>query len=308
MFVRNATRAGILLVLALVFNAVAVAATPRDRTAPTAPTNLRITATGPTSVSLAWNASKDNSANWWYCVQRSGLGCFRVNPPQTTFTHPSLWPGATYTFSVVALDAAGNRSSPSNAVTFTTPADTTPPSAPVLSTTSVVPTRISLTWTRSVDNATQVNYTLLVDGSPQGANLIGFQGLTVPYLEPSSTHVFQVIARDSFGNAASSNVLEVTTPAATDTTPPTAPGNLRLSSEASPPEAWLDWDAATDDSDPSSAILYEVYVNGTRASTGIGHVEDIVYCEGTGPNTIAVRAIDTSGNASAFSNEIVFVC
>jgi hypothetical protein len=49
-------------------------------------------------------------------------------------------------------------------------------------------------------------------------------------------------------------------------------------------------------------------VNGTRASAGIGNVDDIVYCTANGPNTIAVRAIDTSGNASPFSNEIVFVC
>jgi hypothetical protein len=49
-------------------------------------------------------------------------------------------------------------------------------------------------------------------------------------------------------------------------------------------------------------------VNGTRASTGIGNIEDIVYCVDTGPNTIAVRAIDTSGNVSPFSNEIVFDC
>jgi hypothetical protein len=49
-------------------------------------------------------------------------------------------------------------------------------------------------------------------------------------------------------------------------------------------------------------------VNGVRASTGIGLVEDIVYCTETGPNTIAVRAIDTSGNVSPFSNELVFAC
>lgn len=51
-----------------------------------------------------------------------------------------------------------------------------------------------------------------------------------------------------------------------------------------------------------------MYVNGALASTGIGDVEDIVYCTDSGPNTIAVRAIDTSGNVSPFSNEIVFVC
>jgi chitodextrinase len=270
--------------------------------------NLRITASGPTSVTLAWDAASNSSSNWWYCVQSSGAGCFRVNPPQTTFTHPSLWPGTTYTFTVITVDSNGHRSAPSNAVTYTTPPDTTPPSAPVLSTTSVFPVRIGLSWTESVDNRTQVGYTLLVDGSPFFADLVGYRSIVVPYLSPSSTHAFQVVARDYFGNRAESNVLTVTTPAASEAIPPTAPTNLRLSSESSPPEAWLDWDAASDNFDPPSELLYEVFVNGVRASTSIGRVDDIVYCTETGPNTIAVRAIDTSGNVSPFSNEIVFVC
>src|SRR5215208_6538523 len=92
---------------------------PGDASAPSTPTNLRITATGPTSLSLTWDASTDNSSNWWYCVQSGSAGCFRVDPPQTTFTHPSLWPGTTYTFSVYAVDAVGNRSGNSNTVTYT---------------------------------------------------------------------------------------------------------------------------------------------------------------------------------------------
>jgi hypothetical protein len=42
--------------------------------------------------------SSDNSANWWYCVQVDGAGCYRVNPPQTTFTHPKLAPDRTTTW------------------------------------------------------------------------------------------------------------------------------------------------------------------------------------------------------------------
>jgi Fibronectin type III domain len=309
MFVRNAALATMLLVAALLFTTAAAGAPAKRPTPPsTGPTNLRITASGPTSVSLAWDAAKNSSTNWWYCVQTSGAGCFRVNPPQTTFTHPSLWPGTTYTFTVITVDSTGHRSAPSNAVTYTTPPDTTAPTAPVLSTTSVFPIRIGLAWTESVDNRTQVGYTLLVDGSPFFADLVGYRSIVVPYLSPSSTHVFQVVARDYFGNAAESNVLTVTTPPATEATPPSAPTNLRLSSESFPPEAWLDWDAASDNFDPPSELLYEVYVNGARASTGIGRVDDIVYCTETGPNTIAVRAMDTSGNVSPFSNEIVFVC
>ena len=119
----------------------------RDRTPPTTPANLRITSTTATTVSLAWDASSDNSSNFWYCVQTNGDGCIRVNPPQTTFTRSQLLPERTHTFAVYALDAAGNRSANSNTVSYTTPPDTRPPSPPpVLSTTAVAPTTISLTW------------------------------------------------------------------------------------------------------------------------------------------------------------------
>ncbi len=217
MFVRNAALATMLLVLALLFTSAAAGAPAKTPTSPKGPTNLRITASGPTSVSLAWDAATGgNSTNWWYCVQSGGAGCFRVNPPQTTFTHPSLWPGTTYTFTVITVDSNGHRSAPSNAVTYTTPPDTTPPTAPELRTTSVFPTRVGLSWTASVDNRTQVSYTLLVDGSPYFGGFIGYRSIVIPYLAPSSTHVFKVVARDSFGNASESNVLTVPTPPATE--------------------------------------------------------------------------------------------
>src|SRR3954470_16348839 len=201
----------------------------RDRTPPTTPTNLVIIASGPTSLSLAWTKSSGGS-NFWYCVQSGGQGCFRVDPPTTSFTHPALWPGTTYAFSVVTVDANGNRSGSSNTVRYTTPADVTPPSPPpVLSATAVYPMRISLTWTASKDNATQVYYTLLKDGLPQLVNVIGDGSLTVLDLSPSTTYEFVVEARDAFGNLTRSNTLFVTTTAPSDTVPPTVPANLRLS-------------------------------------------------------------------------------
>ena len=305
MFVRNAALATMLLVSALLFTSAAPAA--KNPTSPKAPTNLRITASSDTSVSLAWDPVTTGGTNWWYCVQSSGLGCFRVDPPRTTTTVP-VWPGNTYTYTVITVSSSGQRSAASNAVTFTAPADTTPPSAPELSTTAVFPARIHLSWTASTDR-TQVSYTLFVDGSPYPSGLLGWNSVVIPYLAPSSTHVFKVVARDYFGNTSESNTLTVTTPPATESIPPTAPTNLRLSPETSAPEIWLDWDAASDNFDPSGQLLYEVWVAGVRASTVIGgHTDEIVYCQVTGENTIAVRAIDTSGNISPFSNEIVFVC
>jgi Fibronectin type III domain len=307
MSVRRTALATTVLALSLVL-AAASGAGPRDRTAPTTPTNLRITASGPDSISLAWNASTDNSSNWWYIVQGCG-GTIRVDPPRTTFTN-KLGPGRTYTCSVYAVDAAGNRSGTSNVVTHATPPDTTPPTAPTISANGVWPTRVAVSWTQSKDNASQVWYTLLVDGSPYGADLIGYRGVTVIDLAPAAEHTFKVTVRDNVGNSAESNTLTVSTPAVTDTVAPSAPTDLRLSSESSPPEAWLDWTQSTDDTDPQSQILYRVFVNGELAgeSTTIGYGSTITYCRTEGVNRIVLRAVDTSGNVSAPSNEILFNC
>lgn len=170
------------------------------------------------------------------------------------------------------------------------------------------PTRISVAWTASVDNVSEVAYTLFVDGSPCWVCQTGSRTATAMDLSPSTTYVFRVTASDQSGNVAESNVLSVTTPAVTDTVPPTVPANLRLSSESTPPEIWLDWDQSTGNSDPQSQIRYELFINGDLDHSIIGYGETITYCHGEGPNAIVIRAVDTSGNASAFSNEIIFDC
>jgi hypothetical protein len=223
-----------------------------------------------------------------------------------------LWPQTTYTCFVYAVNAAGHRSANSNSVSYTTPADTTPPSPPpTLTATRVVPTWISVEWTVSKDNVSQVWYTLLVDGSPYVWDAIGLQFYTVMHLAPSTTHVLQVTARDAFGNTAHGNVLSVTTPPKTDFTPPTAPSNLTLGFQSTEgEEAWLNWTQSSDDSDPQSLILYDVYLNGVRNNDGVfGYGSTVTYCgEETGPTTIVVKAVDTNGNVSAPSNEILFQC
>jgi chitodextrinase len=305
MSIRRTALVTSLLVLPFVIGATTAPAARGP--SPKGPTNLRITASTATSASLAWDAASSKSSNWWYCVQRDGQGCFRVDPPKTTWTFPNLWPGTTFNWSVVAIDANGNRSTPSNTVTYTTPPDTTAPTAPTLSVAGVWPTRIAVAWTRSTDT-TQVFSTLLVDGAPFPSGELGFQSATILRVAPETTHDFKVIVRDFFGNTAESNTLSVTTPAVTERNPPTVPQNLRLSFESSVPEIWLDWDASTDDTDPQSLIMYEVFIDGVlnQLGTTIGAPETVAYCQGSGVNTIRIRAVDTSGNASAFGNEITF--
>src|SRR5215212_5114467 len=301
--------------LALTLALVTVSAAPAKRPPPpgdgggsSAPTNLRITASSETSISLAWDAAKSGSSGWWYCVVRNGDGCLRVDPPQTALSLSRLWPGRTTTYTVVTVDVNGHRSAPSNSVTHTTPPDTVPPSpAPVVSLQNAWPTRISVSWTQSVDALTQTWHDLYIDG------VVHFEAFLTPwtifYVEPESTHTFQVKARDYFGNTVESNVLSVTTPPKTDNVAPSAPTNLQFSPETGPPELWLTWNPSTDATDSQGLILYEAYLNGVLVPGGeVGGTNTIVYCQDVGPTTVVLRAVDASGNRSGPSNELNIVC
>lgn len=79
-----------------------------DTEPPTAPTDLQVTDTTSTSVSLSWTASTDNVGVTGYTVT---YGSNRVDVTETSVTISDLSPNTTYTFTVAAMDAAGNVSS-----------------------------------------------------------------------------------------------------------------------------------------------------------------------------------------------------
>jgi chitodextrinase len=301
------------ILLIVAFGASTAGAGPnrRDRTPPTTPTNLRITATTQTSVTLAWNASTDNSGNFSYGVtESSSFNTYTVGVPQTktTLTFTRLWPGQTYRYTVYAVDAAGNRSGNSNTVSHTAPQDTTPPSpAPQLTVNPFSPARAGFSWTRSTDDVSAVKYTLYANGIPR-VSQFSYEWATIWDLTPSATYEFQVIARDSFGNAVEGNVVTVTMPSTTDTTPPSAPTNL--SGAEIENEIHMTWTQSTDDTDPQSQILYEFYLNGVmHPDDNLFGSSGLVYCRGaSGLTTVVARAVDSSGNRSGPSNEIVVHC
>jgi chitodextrinase len=93
-----------------------------DTIPPTAPGALNVTGHTSSSVSLAWTASTDNVGVTGYRVlQVSGSTSTQVGTTSaTSFTVTGLSASTAYTFDVVAFDAAGNGSQPSNQVTVTT--------------------------------------------------------------------------------------------------------------------------------------------------------------------------------------------
>lgn len=309
--------AGLIVVLTLVSSTSAASAGPKgpkppptpaqgDSTPPTTPTDLRVTATTQTSVSLAWNPSTDNSGAFSYVVRQDNLS-WTVSQTQTSYTLTWLSPGRTYTFFVYAVDKGLNTSGSSNTVTATTQPDLTPPSAPVLSVPSVSPSQVWLSWTESADDLSpfSVGYSVFVDGEPAtGLNWINHREASLRHLSPGTTHTFMVRARDGSGNGADSNVVSVTTLPSNDTVPPSAPTNLRIDFDQGCAEVWLAWDQSTDDVDAQSAIEYEVYVNGVLSPLAVdaGVGRSFAYGTNHGLNSFVVKAVDRSGNTSVASN------
>lgn len=125
-----------------------------DRTAPTTPGNVKVALNANKQPALSWSASTDNVKVTTYAVYRDGVQLART--PSLTFADTTAVSGATYRYSVAALDAAGNASAPSTPVAFTF--DTTPPSVPTALAGTAASRSVSLTWAPSTDNVAVKGY------------------------------------------------------------------------------------------------------------------------------------------------------
>jgi hypothetical protein len=284
-----------------------------DKSPPTIPTNLQAEGLTQTSVTLTWNPSTDNSGSVIYTVYKDGQP-FTVPQGQTSYTVDWLSPGLTYSFRVTARDKALNESGSSNTVTVTALRDTTPPTAPELSGTVRGPSQVALTWTRSTDDITwwTLGYRVFVNGAPATAhvNWCGERCVILRHLSRATTYTFAVQANDFNGNTTMSNTITLTTEASSDFTPPSAPTNVHITGSFGCPEFFVGWTQSTDDTDPQSAIEYEIYVNGIisplQVSAGVS--EDFVYATASGANVFTVKAVDRAGNTSDASNAVTEIC
>jgi len=101
------------------FDLISFAARP-DRTAPTAPSNLKATAITDTSVSLSWTASTDNVGVKLYEIYLNNTYLASVLSTTTAYTVNALKPATSYQFYIKAKDARGNISQASNILSVTT--------------------------------------------------------------------------------------------------------------------------------------------------------------------------------------------
>jgi hypothetical protein len=98
----------------------------QDTQPPTQPTGVVATATSQTEVAVSWNASSDNVSVAGYEVYR-GADLVATVTDGLSYTDAGRTANTTYTYAIRALDAAGNRSAPSDTASATTPAPPAPP-------------------------------------------------------------------------------------------------------------------------------------------------------------------------------------
>ena len=195
-----------------VFTGTFTVTTTPDTEAPTAPTSLAASNETESTVDLNWTASTDNIGVTEYEVFQDGSSAATVTG--TSYQATGLTANTSYSFYVVAKDAAGNVSPQSNTVNVSTTApDVTAPSDPTgLTSANITDTTVDLSWTASTDNVAVTGYDVYESGGLIGSSTN--TSFNVTGLTASTPYSFTVRAKDAAGNVSGdSNAENITTDA-----------------------------------------------------------------------------------------------
>jgi chitodextrinase len=277
-----------------------VTADPPDTTAPTTPTGLVTTENLYNRVSLTWAAATDNVGVTRYQVLR-GTTVIAASVTTLAFTDAAVAANTTYSYSVRAMDAAGNTGAAA-VLSVRTPAvpDTTAPTAPrTLSTSANTATSVGLQWLAATDNIGVAKYQVYRNNVLLADNVTVLR-YTDATVAANTSYTYRVRALDAAGNASPSTPdLAVRTPLAPDTTPPTAPRTL--TGTAGTRSAALRWVASTDN---VRVAGYYVYRGTTRIATVTGLTYTATGLTSRTTYSFTVRAFDAAGNVSVASNAV----
>ncbi|MCD1257270.1 fibronectin type III domain-containing protein [Paenibacillus athensensis] len=264
---------------------------------------FKATNVSPTSASLTWPAAHDNQAVTGYRVYRDGTLVKELPANVTSFDATGLTPGASYTFTVEALDAQGHVSLPGEpiAVTAVAGADTVLPGWKVgslLSVSGLGLTGATLSWPAGVDNDGADGYRLYVNGQIEADT--PETSYTLGGLEPGKLYTARVEAKDSDGNlSAGGPIVTFRTLGAPDTAAPVWDGSAALTaSEIGETSLLLGWPAATDS---TGVTAYRVLQGGQELTTLPASAQSF-RVPGLTPHTayaFRVEAGDAAGNWSA---------
>lgn len=276
--------------------------TVADTVKPISPASISGVSTSST-VALTWPAGTDDYKVNNYLIYRTGTAAPVASVPAGTlsWTDTGLTPWTNYTYTIQAVDVAGNVSSTTNPSTTVQTKDTVAPSKPLSLNAVAKPwpaLEIDLDWADSTDDVAVTGYSVFrsptssggpwtLVGTPTTSTFADTSGLVT-----SKQYWYYVTAHDAVPNTSiSSAVATASTP---DTQAPTAPTTLTSPSKTAFTVS-LSWSGATDNIGVTGyQILRNGTVVGTTASTtytdsGLTDLTTYLY---------TVKAYDAAGNLS----------
>ena len=269
-----------------------------DRVAPTKPRGLTVVSTTASSVTVSWRRSSDRVGVAGYTVYLDGVRIGSTAATRTQYAVSSLKCGTSYQIAVQAYDLAGNRSALAAILASTSACvDTEPPSVPSnVAQTNVTSSSITISWTPSTDNMGVVGYEVLSDGVLVGSTASTLFAITS--LRCGAMYTIGVRALDAAGHRSAAASILVATAGCPDTTAPSPPSALRVTS-VNQTSVSVRWSPASDD---RGVVGYTVY----RGSTPVGATGATSYTVGSlscgASYVIAVDAYDAAGNRSGRSS------
>ncbi len=175
--------------------------TTPDWSPPTVPAGLTATLISNDEIDLSWNASTDNVGVTGYTVYRNGAAI--ATTAGLSYANTGLGHGFAYTYTVDAIDAAGNHSALSAAASATTLDDIPPTTPGSFAAAGTSPTAVAVSWTASTDNVAVAGYGVYRDSTlliTLGASALSYTDTVAA----GSTHSYTVDAFDAAGNHSSS--------------------------------------------------------------------------------------------------------
>jgi hypothetical protein len=280
-----------------------------DTTPPPTALLPRVIEVTASSVILNWTPGYITEPTRWRVYEN---GVLVKTTYSSSYTALNLIPGGTYSYFLVSVDLAGNASAPTRTMTVTTRGPGVLPGAPSnLRVRELAPGRVGLVWTEPDDNFDVASYQISEGAVQVGQARPTWNGeatAVIRNLTPGSSHSYTVRAIRS-SPSTPSNAVTVVTPLTNDSQPPQVPTGVTVTtSRYSCNFVDLTWNPSLDNVDSQAEVDYEITVNGVldHVIRGAGFSGNIF---GGGPGetkTYSVRAVDSSGNASAPSQTLSF--
>ena len=271
-------------------------------TAPATPASAYYFLTEDT-VNLKWTASVDDGVSGYEVLRDYQPVGFTAS---ANYTDDTAEHGKEYNYQIYAVDESGNYSESYAAINGVLVAsitsDTTPPSAPGITSYDLDGSSVVLHWSQSTDNVGVAGYVIYRNGNE--ARFAQEQSYTDANLSAGQQYSYSVKAMDANGNLSEqSNTVTFVTPAGVDTTAPSMPGNLTCTINSGN-TVDLSWDASTDN---VGIKAYGIVRNGEAIGTAMSTAYTDSTAEIGQMYIYIVGAIDPSSNIGLSFPAVILV-